>query len=123
MSGRLPKELRSPSLRELARRLRKHAPTKAPVRIIRQRGVRCDGGLVLGVISYKIHWRGGCPRRIERYRIVIDSRLSAGEQWDCLVHEWAHALDRETRPKRPKDCHDSRWGQCYARAFRASHAS
>lgn len=95
-------------------RLRKNAPLKAPVRVIQRKGVFCLGGPVLGYA-----WYSGSITRVTGYRIVIDSRLSAAEKWEAVLHEYAHCLDRETRSG-PKDVHDSRWGQCFARAYRAS---
>lgn len=91
------------------------------MRVAYRVGVLCRGEYVLGYAGYRRHWsKSGKPGRVLRHRIVIDSRLPLGEKWDVLIHEWAHCLDRETRPKRPKDCHDARWGQCYSKAFKAS---
>jgi hypothetical protein len=73
---------------------------------------------VLGVASIVTRWCRGKPR-IVRFHIAIDSRLSLGEQWEVLVHEYAHCLDRESR-LRCRDRHDCRWGQHFSRAFRAS---
>lgn len=118
---RVPRaHLKTPPLRALLKRLRARAPASAPVSIVFKHGVRFGESLVLGVTSYRVRWRRGKPLPPERFRIEIDSRLPRGEQWEVLIHEWAHVLDRGTRPKPPKDCHDSRWGQCYSRAFRAS---
>lgn len=110
-----PKHLRVPPLRELMRRLRKHAPLCAPVRLVQQKNVWCNGELVLGIACTRI--ASGKPLS---FRIVIDSRLSAGERWDVIVHEWAHCLDWGTRFVELKNCHDARWGQHYSRAWRAS---
>ena len=116
-------QIKTPSLRVLMRRLRKRAPTKAPVRLVQQRGVRSGGEWVLGYAAYRRTWsRRGRPGRIKSHRIVVDSRLPLVEKWEVVVHEWAHCLDRMTRPRQPNDCHDARWGQCYSRAFRASLA-
>ncbi len=73
--------------------------------------------MVLAVAGYKRPWKS---KRVHSYRIAIDSRLSLSEKWECLIHEWAHCIDRGTRWN-PSDCHDTRWGQCYAKAFQASH--
>lgn len=107
--------LRTPSLRELLRRLRRHEPLCAPVRVAYRAGVRSDGEWVLGYAGWRRNWRS---KRVTRFNIVIDSRLPRGEQWEVLIHEWAHCMD--VRWPRPRDCHDARWGQCFARAFRAS---
>jgi hypothetical protein len=115
----LPKDLQTPPLRYLIRRLRAQLPSSAPVRIIRKPNVRCDGDHVLGVASYRFRKRGR-KRRMVRCRITIDSRLSRAQQWEALIHEWAHVRDRGIRVKRPKDCHDSVWGKHFACAFRAS---
>lgn len=112
-----PRHLRTPPLRELMRRLRRNAPLVAPVRLIQKPGVRCGGQLVAGCACYRQKWPSG---KVVRFRITVDSRLSRAEKWDVIVHEWAHCLDRGTRPKQPKDCHDARWGQCLSRAYRAS---
>lgn len=106
--------LDTPSIRELMRRLRRGAPLSKPVRLVQRPGVRMDGRWVLGYAGYRLR-RG----RVVSFRIVVDSRLPPGEKWDVVVHEWAHCLDRERRP-RCRDPHDSRWGQHYARAWRAS---
>lgn len=71
--------------------------------------------LVLGMAGWRRE-RG----RVVRFRITVESRLSLAEKWDVVTHEWAHCLDRARRPREVKDCHDGRWGQAYARAFRAS---
>lgn len=53
--------------------------------------------------------------------ITIDPRVSQSEQWEIVVHEWAHCLDRDSgRVHALRDCHDTRWGQHYSRAYRAS---
>jgi hypothetical protein len=114
--------LRPSSLRRLMLKLRKHVPLRAPVRLVQRPGVRSSGEYVLAYAWYKQRWTPHGLKRPVRYRIVIDSRLPIGEKWECVVHEYAHCLDRDRRPKRPKDCHDARWGQCFARVFRASVA-
>lgn len=108
-------------LRRLMRRLRTHAPVSVPVRVVRRRGVRLQTGeYVLGYMSRRQRWKCGKPLKADRFLIVFDSRLPAGEAWDCVVHEYAHCLDRDTRYLSPKDCHDARWGRCFAKAFKAS---
>jgi len=112
--------LRSPSLRVLMRRLRTRLPLHAPVRLIQRRGVRFGSGFCLALAVYRQPWRRGHALRPVSYNIVIDSRLSHGEKWECVVHEYAHCLDRDTRHKRPREVHDARWGICFAKTFRAS---
>lgn len=112
----LPKHLAAPPVRELMRRLRKHAPIGYPVRLVQKKNPVCRGyGIVPGYASVTL--RGG---RVIRGRIVVDPRLPIGEKWDVIVHEWAHLLDRERRTHRLKNCHDARWGACLARAFVAA---
>lgn len=115
------------------RRLRKYAPLSAPVRLVQRKDPKCwFGGTGSGasgrervydrVKGYALtfHQYEGEERvGVARFRIVIDSRLTLSEKWDVIVHEWAHCLDRQTRAW-SKDCHDARWGQCYAKAWKAS---
>lgn len=117
------KHLRPPGIRVLLRRLRKRLPLKAPLRVRQSVGVKNDGDWVLGTAAYKQKWLGGRKKgKPQWFVITVDSRLPPGEKWECVVHEYAHCLDRGTRWNRPKDCHDTRWGQCYSRVFRASFA-
>jgi len=113
-----PKHMQVPIVRELMRRLRKHAPLPVPVRIVQRRSPRICGDLVLGYCHRTL--KGGPKPRARRFLIVVEERLSLGEKYEVIVHEYAHCLDRVKRPLDVKDCHDSRWGACYARAFRAS---
>jgi hypothetical protein len=113
--AKLPKHLTAPPARELMRRLRKHAPVGAPIRLVQGTDLRVDGELVLGYLRWRV-----VGERVEAFRLCVDRRLPPGEKHEVIVHEWAHALDRSTRPRKPADCHDGRWGQCFARAFRAS---
>lgn len=115
----VPENLRVMSLRKLMRRLRKHAPLCAPVRLRQQKDPKCWGELCIGRMDTRAR-RG----RIVGFTLVLEVRLPKGEKWDCIVHEWAHGLDRAKRHwKRPKDCHDSRFGVEWARAFRAAHGN
>ena len=109
-----------PPLRQLLRRLRKHAPVPYPVRVVyRKRPTMFLEGKVQSVHGYTRVIRTTTHKPV-RFRIVLDSRFSREHQWDVLVHEWAHVLDRTRRGQRLKDCHDSRWGAAYSRAFKAS---
>lgn len=110
------KHLRTPSLRVLMGRLRKKAPLQAPVRLVQQKNCVCGGYLVLGYAAARYRYPAKKP---VAFRITVDPRLSIGERWEVVIHEWAHCLDRATG-RRPSDCHDARWGQHYAKAFRAS---
>ena len=107
--------------RRLLARLRKRLPLRVPVRLVWRKDPRCAGEIVLGYAAYRYAWSRGKRGRLQRCWIVLDPRLSAGQAWDALIHEYAHCLDRQSR-KTPKDCHDTRWGQCYSRVFRASFA-
>lgn len=112
-----PENLRCISLRQQMRRLRKHAPLCAPIRVRQQIDPRCHGELCIGRMDTRVRRR---DQKVMHFTLVLERRLSAGEKYDCVLHEWAHALDRATRLN-PKDCHDTRWGQCYSRAFNAMH--
>lgn len=111
-----PKVLQVPPLRELLRRLRKHAPLSAPVRLRQAPNLTCRGEPCVARMSYRFDRRRS---RVVAYTIWVDPRASLGERWEWVIHEWAHGLDRGLRLY-PKDCHDTRWGQHYARAFNAS---
>ena len=92
-----------------------------PVRVVyRKRPTMFWEGSAQPVDGYT-HWVVSTrSRKPVRFRIVLDSRFSREHQWDVLVHEWAHVLDRTKRGVVTKDCHDSRWGAAYSRAFKAS---
>lgn len=102
-------------MRKLMRRLRTNAPLSAPIRLVQQRNPKCGRDTVLGYMA----WRAKNGRATS-FRIVVEERLPLGEKFEVVVHEYAHAIDRDTRPRMVKDCHDARWGQCYSRAFKAS---
>ncbi len=56
---------------------------------------------------------GHANRRIV---IRISNRLTYVERVDCLVHEWAHALDRYWQ--RPEEhWHDEQWGMWYSKCY------
>lgn len=112
----LPKHCQTPPLRELLRRLRKHAPLKAPIRVRHVKDPMCWGEPCIGRLD-SLNYSRGRPRR---FALILEARLSRAEKWDILIHEWAHALDRGSRKVTRKNCHDSRFGQHWARAFRAS---
>ena len=82
--------LRPASLRVLMRRLRTHVPLRAPVRLVQRRGVKNANEFVLGYAAYRQPWMRGRRSRPKSYRIVVDERLSLGEKWECVIHEYAH---------------------------------
>ena len=115
----LPKHLRAPHVRVLMKRLRKYVPLPVSVRLVQQNG---DVYLGSGKDRQKVLGKAGCRMqngKLVSFRITVDSRIPNGEKWEVIVHEWAHCLDRATRPV-SRDCHDTRWGQHYSRAFKAS---
>lgn len=113
----LPEHMRVPSVRTLMRALRSGAPLSAPVRVVQKLNPACNGQVVLGYAGTRV--AKGKP---VRFQIVLERRLPAGEKYEVIVHEYAHCLDRDSRPHPVKECHDSRWGACYAQAFRAAMA-
>lgn len=93
------------------RTLRKECPVNIPVKVV-------TGNLG----QYKLC--GSCTAfvdtegNIQSFVIEIDKHMSISAAIDTLMHEWAHAMDKEANGI-PNEPHRNSWGVCYARAWRA----
>jgi len=95
---------------QLLRDLRRECPLEAPIKVI-----TCDlrkAKLCGNCIAYLT------PRgKIERFVIEIDKNIPYVTAIDTLLHEWAHAMDKEANGI-PSEPHRNSWGVCYARVWR-----
>ena len=112
----------TPRLRRALLRLRKRCPVGVPVRVVRVKRPVCRWrGRVESVTAYASTIQNTRTKKLARFRITLSTRLSGDHLIDVLAHEWAHCMDRRTRSRNPRgDVHDTRWGQHYSRAWRAT---
>lgn len=96
---------------KVLRELRKRCPVQAPVRI--------------AVKDLKKQKLCGCctayiddDQNIQHFLIELDSNMSLSAAIDTLLHEWAHAMDKEKNGL-PTEPHRNSWGACYAQTWRA----
>ena len=63
----------------------------------------------------------GARGRVLYWRLRVLKTLSPGEQFDCLLHEAAHALHRSRGAARwpLREWHSNGWGVAFAQIFRA----
>lgn len=94
----------------VVRKLRTEIPLGVPVRI--QTADKIPGDAFADctpyfagddLVAFRIRVKRGQP---------IDSAV------DCLIHEYAHALDRILQPNNRLD-HRESWGRCYAKCYQA----
>lgn len=106
-------------LRRTARRIRARVPGMPPfiVRRVPAGGTLKDNAGDCGPVR---HPR---TRRVLYWRLRILNTQSPGEQFDCLLHEAAHALHRSReRARWPlREWHSNGWGIAFAQIFRAIH--
>ena len=55
--------------------------------------------------------------KISRFVIEVDSNMPILSAIDTLLHEWAHAMDKEANGI-PLEPHRNTWGACYAKVWR-----
>lgn len=95
---------------EVLRDLRRECPLATPIKVVTR-----DLG--------KVKLCGCCiayltpSGKIERFVIEIDKNMSIATAIDTLLHEWAHAMDKEANGI-PLEPHRNSWGECYARVWR-----
>ena len=95
---------------KVLRVLRKECPVSKPVRVsIKSLGRQKLCGSCTAYLSAK--------GKIESFLIEIDSNMSIASAIDTLLHEWAHAMDKESNGI-PTEPHRNSWGECYARTWR-----
>lgn len=94
----------TPRLRRILRALRQKEPTDLPI-TYRTRPLKGDDGLLY---VYD-----------DKYRIILNEKLSVALKVETLLHEYAHALAFPKQSEKLKSEHDSIWGKEYARVWRA----
>lgn len=93
------------------RELRKSCPVKAPVKVTVKdlKKQKLCGSCTAYVNDNGI---------ISSFLIELDSSMSLSAAIDTLLHEWAHAMDKELNGL-PTEPHRNSWGACYAKTWRA----
>ena len=95
---------------KVLRDLRRECPLSAPIRVVTRDLGRAK---LCGCCIAYLKPNG----KIERFLIEVDKSMSIATAIDTLLHEWAHALDKEANGI-PTEPHRNRWGECYARVWR-----
>jgi hypothetical protein len=96
---------------DAARKLRKEVPLGVPLRIQTSKTIKNTEESVLADCTDYY-----CEGRLAGFRIRVLRGQSLDSAIDCLIHEYAHALDREHRPNSRIDHGDS-WGRLYAKCY------
>jgi hypothetical protein len=96
---------------DAARKLRRENPLGVPLRIQTSKAIHGHNGRVLADCT---PYFSGEELSCFRIRILRGQSLTAAI--DCLIHEYAHALDRE-RQQNPRLHHRSSWGRFYAKCY------
>ena len=95
-------------LRKIEAWLRKKFATPYPVRVIVRR------------IARKEKARATTERVGKRIVITINERLNWDLAVDCLLHEFAHAVDfRHESVERRRPDHDDQWALAYGKVYRS----
>jgi len=100
---------------QVVRMLRRRCPVQRPISVRCLPDVRClhsqqpVNGLCIAYLDEQ--------DQIERFRIEVQSGLALDTAIDTLLHEWAHATDKEQNGI-PQEFHRNSWGVCYAKAWR-----
>lgn len=95
---------------EVLQLLRKNCPIKIPTKVV----VRdLSKAKLCGSCTAYIGKNG----KIQKFLIEVDKNMSTNSAIDTLMHEWAHAMDKEANGI-PKEAHRNSWGVCYAKLWR-----
>lgn len=94
----------------ILRGLRKGCPVKTPLKVVTK---NLSGQKLCGACIAYVSPQG----EIRKFVIQIDRNKSILTAIDTLLHEWAHALDKEANGI-PIEPHRQSWGECYARVWR-----
>lgn len=108
--------MRHKKFNQKLKRLRRRYPAPVPVQVrfvsaaflLRRYGEPVHGGVTFG---------GG------RAVIHVDNAASSAVAIDTLLHEWAHVHDDPHGERHRRFEHNNGWGECFARAYRASQES
>lgn len=95
---------------QLLRKLRKDCPISLPVKVV----TKDLGKQKLCGCCYAYLTPGG---KIDHFVIEIDRNMGILTAIDTLLHEWAHAMDKELYGI-PLEPHRNSWGECYAKVWR-----
>lgn len=98
---------------DAARKLRREVPLSVPVKIETSKAIKHPDGKVLADCTDYY-----CGNKLAGFRIRVLRGQSLGAAIDCLIHEYAHALDRLQQPN-PRIDHRESWGKCYAKCYQA----
>jgi hypothetical protein len=99
------------ALFDCARKLRKEVPLGVPLKIQTTKAIRGHEDRVLADCTPYI---SGASLSGFRIRIMRGQSLDAAI--DCLIHEYAHALDYKQQPNGRLD-HRESWGRFYAKCY------
>jgi hypothetical protein len=95
---------------EVLRDLRRECTLRTPVRVVtKDLGSMKLCGCCLAYLR--------CDGTIERFVIKVDKSMTIEAAIETLLHEWAHAMDKEANGI-PLEPHRNSWGECYARVWR-----
>ena len=92
------------------RQLREECPIKTPIKVqTKDLSKEKLCGCCIAYLSEK--------GKIEKFVIEIDRNMPVPTAIDTLLHEWAHAMDKEANGI-PLEPHRNSWGECYAKTWR-----
>jgi hypothetical protein len=95
---------------KVLRELRKECPISVPIRVTTK---DLTGEKLCGCCTAYLSQKGV----IENFVIEIDADMPVATAIDTLLHEWAHAMDKQSNGI-PMEPHRNSWGECYARVWR-----
>jgi hypothetical protein len=94
-----------------AKQLRKCVPLSVPLVIRTSKKIRGDDGRTLADCTPFVS-----EGQLSSFRIRVQRGQSLDAAIDCLIHEYAHALDYEQQPNTRLD-HRESWGRFYAKCY------
>jgi hypothetical protein len=95
---------------KVLRQLRRECPISLPIKVVTK---DLTEEKLCGCCVAYIDNKG----KIEKFIIEIDRNMPVHTAIDTLLHEWAHAMDKEANGI-PLEPHRNSWGECYARTWR-----
>ena len=95
---------------KVLRQLRRECPISLPIKVVTK---DLTGEKLCGCCVAYLDHKGN----IEKFVIEIDRNMPVNTAIDTLLHEWAHAMDKEANGI-PLEPHRNSWGECYAKTWR-----
>ncbi len=93
------------------RRLRKECPLVTPISV---RTADLSKDKLCGLCTA---YFDDDDKKICKFVLHINRGMELSTAVDTLLHEWAHAMDKEANGL-PTEPHRNSWGECYARCWR-----